>query len=391
MRKFTQFRANMLVGVRNFFRPKNIYTQSANSPPEPSFKNRLAPLQRFIGVLIVFLLLWSALTECIFLFSGFLNITNAQNVSTVMTILFIFVLESCKFFLGKYCFRFITHAWLKDGGQYILAFSIVLPITVGVFYASIFLSVNGAPQVVEFAKNQTKIEFIVNKDSIDNKYDKMLVRVEADKESAKNTTWRGVTTTKATLLLQKYEDRIIDIELQRKQAINAAFSQKQEVEKLFSNDSEYWGIWFARFGGYGEALTLFFIFFMETYRRAVEKEKSLIYTERESERNDSVPERKESETEQIQEVTVENIHENIDDLPIDVLLQEPVSVPNNTDIVPEQIFEFEGKTYTEEQLKDFIRKTKYRAKNNRTENSRLQNEARLRDLLSVLDSYQKGE
>ncbi|MGK0366565.1 MAG: hypothetical protein ACI85O_003639, partial [Saprospiraceae bacterium] len=178
MYKCTEKRAYLHALTRNFFRERKKYVHTANPSPLPAFQKRLRPLKRFIGMLVIILLFWSALTESLFLFSGFLNITDIPEISAALTFLFILIIECCKYFLGTYCFRFLTHGWLRDGARYVLSFFIILPLSVATFYASIYLSVNGAPQVVEFVKEQTTPEYIINTDSIHARYDTLAAGIE---------------------------------------------------------------------------------------------------------------------------------------------------------------------------------------------------------------------
>ena len=404
MYKSTEKCADLHILMRNFFRKQKKYVRTANTPPSPAFQKRLRPLKRFIGMLVIILLFWSALTESLFLFSGFLNITDVPELSAVLTLLFITIIECCKYFLGTYCFRFLTHGWLRDGMRYVLSFLIILPLSIATFYASIYLSVNGAPQVVEFVKEQTTPEFIINKDSIHSRYDTLAAKIELDKANAKKTTWRGVTTTHATVLLQKYEDRLSDIEVQRENALGEARRKEQEAKNDFSDDSEYWGDWFARFGGYGEGLTLLLLFFLEVYHRAVYKEKELLLAfqneKLETERNEDETERNTNETERSERSdspkrnaeTISEVEiESTESVPIST---EVVPIQNGTDEdtkrnVPERSLDFAGKTYTELQFKDFIRKIKYRTKNNKTEVGREKNQALLTEILAVWEAHEQ--
>ncbi len=397
MYKSTEKCADLHILMRNFFRKRKKYVHTANTPPSPAFQKRLRPLKRFIGMLVIILLFWSALTESLFLFSGFLNITDVPEISAALTLLFITIIECCKYFLGTYCFRFLTHGWLRDGMRYVLSFLIILPLCVATFYASIYLSVNGAPQVVEFVKEQTTPEYIINTDSIHARYDTLVARVELDKANAKKTTWRGVTTNHATVLLQKYADRLSDIEVQRENALSNARKKEQEAKNDFNHDSEYWGDWFARFGGYGEGLTLLLLFFLEVYHRAVYKEKELLLSLQnekiETERNTDKTERSErsDSPKRNVEASPEIEVEIVESVPIEA---ETVPIQNGTDEdternVPERSLDFAGKTYTELQFKDFIRKVKYRTKNNKTELGRAKNEALLTEILAVWEAHEQ--
>ena len=87
------------------------------------------------------------------------------------------LVELGKYFLGSYTIRFMVQGWLKLGWNYILGFIIILPITIALYFGSIYMSINGAPMITSFISNQTQKGHTANIDSIQQVYNQQLLQV----------------------------------------------------------------------------------------------------------------------------------------------------------------------------------------------------------------------
>ncbi len=233
-----------------------------------TFRIRLKALKRFALVALSLLLLWSATTETLFLFSGFYSITNSLLFTTLGIGVLVVLLEGGKFFFGTFALLFITQGWLKDGILYILTFLVLLPTTVGLFWGSYYMSVNGAPDIAIFVKAQTSSIQLVNSDSINQVYDTRVSQLQTKIDSAQNIKWRGTTTKTATKLSIAFQNQINQVEQQRQASLlSAVNTNTKTLEKMYKHTNN-WGTWLSRFSGYGEILTIIFLLFLELYDRA---------------------------------------------------------------------------------------------------------------------------
>jgi len=332
--------------LRGFLFPKSRF--QPKKPPKvdrQSFRYRLRPFYYFTNILIVLLLLWSGLTESLLLWSGFWEVTEHWWVTLLFTALLVLLIEITKYFTGTYFFKMLSHGWLREGKSYRLAFIMLLPMTIGVYFASVYLSVKGAPQVIAFIKSEPKAVDLVNLDSIHQQFNRQIGQVQADKENAKQTTWRGITTQAATELLHKYEDRIARLEAEKQNAILAAEWQNAGQQSNNQKDIAYWGSWLQRFGGFGECITLLLLYFTQIYLYSIYQEDAVFLPEVETK-----PRRKRKFT-----------------------LEDPI--------------EYEGKSYKAYILLDWMNKAKHRANHNKTAKSRTFNRKRYQSLKHLLDNY----
>jgi hypothetical protein len=237
-------------------------------PDISAVEHRLLPLKRFALAAALILLLWSAFLETSFFFSGFQEMLNNSVSALTLTLLLVMLIESSKFYLGAYAFRFMVQGWLKEGWSYRLAFLIVLPLCVAVYFGSIYLNVKGAPKVASFFTHKTQNIELEPLDSINRYYDQRQASLKAEKETAQTIRHRGKITYHATLLLTKLQDQAMSIELQRDSALARAQRRNERVLAQSVQSPRDWGKWLSKLGGYGETMTLFFLFFMEVYDKA---------------------------------------------------------------------------------------------------------------------------
>ena len=212
-----------------------------------SFRHRLKGLKQFAIVSILLLLSWSATTESLFLFSGFYETTSSLYASFLGVALIVILLEGGKLFFGTFTLLFLTQGWIKDGALYILTFIVLLPTSIGIFYGSYYMSVNGAPKIAKFVKTQTSTPPLIDIDSIHQNYDARIYPLQSKIDSSQNIKWKGVTTKTATKLSIAFQDQINQLEKHRENAILNASKMNQETLSKRQNSTESWGTWLSRF------------------------------------------------------------------------------------------------------------------------------------------------
>ena len=233
-----------------------------------TFRIRLKGLRRFVMLGLGLLLLWSASTESLFLFSGFYEMSSSLALSILGVFLVVALLEGGKFFFGSYLLLFLTQGWIKDGWLYRLTFIVLIPICIGLYWGSYYLSVNGAPQIADFIHTNTKQLELVDTDSITQYYDQRIAALQKEISTTKDIKWKGTTTNTATKLALEFQAQVNELEVQKKSDLETANTNNNKRLQKDENKNVNWGLWLSKFGGYGELLTIVFLLFIELYDRA---------------------------------------------------------------------------------------------------------------------------
>ncbi len=312
---------------------------------ENNIFSELKPLYHFISFSTILLLIWSATTGSIFIYAGFENISQKWEYALPPTLLVVLFLETSKYYLGTYTFKFIFNGWLKRLGQHTFIFLIILPLSVVIFYSSFYLSRNGAPMISEFIAKKNITLPPVKRDSINEYYDVKLNAIALKIEEAQNTKWNGITTKHGANLAIELQKQANAIEEQKRKNLELAIrSHSLELDEL-ATDTQTWGDWLAKFGGLGELLTLLFLAFKQSFNRGISNNSS-------------------------QSKDNESLDHDVDEKP-----------SNCKEI------HFNGKSYSITQFKDRMNKTRKRAESSKTEKARKRNNDRYEEMTSIWNDY----
>jgi hypothetical protein len=335
-------------------KPKNKLHQAMAD----SMEVRLLPLKRFATGATLVLLLWSASLETAFFYAGFKQMLSSNLAAIVIALVLALLLESLKYFSGTFAFRFLVRRWLGDGWHYVLAFMVVLPLCIASFVGSIFLSIRGAPLVASFYSEQGSQLNLVNLDSINIYFDARQKQLTKEKEAAIQIKKRGRTTSQATLWLTQIQSQSNSIEVQR----DTALTQAKRVNNLLlankKGASKNWGTWLSRFGGYGEMLTLFFLFFVEVFNSAKlpvspRQASTIVKSDKRGKRKRQVS-----------------------------------SLRHPPDFVNDKLV-YNGREYPLPRFLDWLKKVEQRASESATESARRRNQARHSEMSATLESQLK--
>lgn len=251
------------------------YQEIKKIAEQTTFFERLRPLYRIIRWLFLpALILWSVVTEFGFLYSFIYRITNAVGLATALTILLVSLIELAKVLGGVYAVRFFAQGWVAERPGRYVPFIFVLGMMVLPAYAgSFFLSVRGAPDLVENVHHLTTTLPQIDIDSLNTKYDLRIKSEQKKQVDAHNTKWRGSITVGATRLSNTIQETISVIEQQRAQEIAQATAENNRRLQVETIKVEKLGGWLQGFGGFAEVFTVICLVLLGMFERyAIEED-----------------------------------------------------------------------------------------------------------------------
>ncbi len=370
---------------------------------------------KWFWMFVLFLVLpglisWSILTESTFLYTNFMQMTGQLAWSFGLTALLVMLIEGIKLAGGMLYIRFFTQGYLFDGWHYILFFCFLNPFVVGSYVGSIYLSVNGAPEISRNISRLHKQPEKIDIDSIQLYYDKKLDILQVDKTAAMDIKWAGTTTRNATALSKEIQEQINQLENEKSKTIALARKENEFYKYEYSSDVEQWGEWLQGFGGIGEVFQIFILILIGVYERAGYLE----LPEAEKDDNPSAPpegagtpgstqnkdknrpqnrpkKTTQNRPQNRQKMTSKTVRE--DRLPEGVISikkdntksAEPRS-GQGTKLVVGRIF-YDGKWFSEKAFKDKMSKAKNRSINNATKTGRNRQKLLYEDLLKTWNKY----
>ncbi|MCC6725552.1 MAG: hypothetical protein IT258_13675 [Saprospiraceae bacterium] len=320
-------------------------------------ESRLSPLKRFATLAVIALLIWSAALESAFFYTGFVEMFGNLPVVITVTTLLVLLLEGAKFYFGAFAFRFLVQGWLKEGWTYWMAFLIVIPLCIAVYFGSIYLNINGAPQIAVFFTSRTVKPALEILDATDAYYDARQATLAVEKENALSIKRKGKPTDQATVLLSQIQEQSNRIEIQRDSALARAQRQNTMLLSQSTSKTKEWGTWLSRFGGFGEGLTLFFLLFIEVYDKARQAPSEKQTTKRKPANA--------SHRQKIRQIDTAN---------------------HAQELVAAGVW-YENKSYPPSRFKDWLDKVEHRSRESATASARLRNSQRHAEMLASWDSY----
>ena len=127
---------------------RRINGQSLNSQTyamsDQNLKQRLRPLLRFIRLLVLILLLWSAGNGYLFASAALLELSGQQRIALAGGLAFALLFEAGKYFFGAYTLRVLIGCWWRDGVLYQFA---------------LFCTPANADAIVGSLKNPSELDF----------------------------------------------------------------------------------------------------------------------------------------------------------------------------------------------------------------------------------------
>jgi len=208
---------------------------------------------------------WSAFTEGSHLFHHFLNTTNNESVSWIITIIIVIALELGKFFFSKSALDDIDEGVFGEDIFHQLSFVMKVVGAVGCFWFSISLSIQGAPVVAEDWKESTSPIALVSADSVNAIYDARIEKQELIIADARNMTWKGRITRNGQAVIKQAQAEISEIEDDRRAALSATDQENLDRKTEYNDEIADSGVWFTRFTGIGEALAILCMLFAGNY------------------------------------------------------------------------------------------------------------------------------
>lgn len=200
----------------------------------------------------------------VYMQSVFSNLTAAL----IITGFIISALELAKFFFGAAMSDDIRHHVWTESKNHVIAFLLKLVAFIGVFAASITLSLTGAPDVAEsYRETRTPVESsLIDLEAIKSEFDNKIASERQDIVHASNMTWKGAIIKDGRQIIKEAKANISILEKSRQNALKDARGQNDSIIQDYNSDTAKAGNWMTGFAGAGEVLALLILFFLANYK-----------------------------------------------------------------------------------------------------------------------------
>ncbi|MCB0533920.1 MAG: hypothetical protein KDD14_17085 [Saprospiraceae bacterium] len=255
---------------------RRINGQSLNSQTyamsDQNLKQRLRPLLRFIRLLVLILLLWSAGNGYLFASAALLELSGQQRIALAGGLAFALLFEAGKYFFGAYTLRVLIGCWWRDGVLYQFALALLLPVAVAWFAGSYWLSTQGALEGLRLQFSRPELEQPLVEQPLSANADLEVMRQARD--SAYQQAMARSSPRTATRLFMQFQQ-----EINRMQAVTAstkAISRQendQHQQQVHARLEQVLN-WVRRLGGWSELLTAVLLVFLEMYAHETQLERN---------------------------------------------------------------------------------------------------------------------
>lgn len=185
----------------------------------------------------------------------------------IITLLLVLLIEGLKFFLGKGAVDDIQAGVFSEGGSFLAAFALKVMGFIAVLSYSIFLSVQGAPEVSAYLRTHfTPVEnTYLDTDEIRARYETELQPHRENIATYQNTTWKGKIVSEARKMILAEQAMMASIEQRRAEELSKATQENEARKQQYDERTAANGSWAMSFAGLGEVVCIFCLIFIGIY------------------------------------------------------------------------------------------------------------------------------
>jgi len=268
-------KSNAPAEMANFFDKSKLQSQIIRENEAEGFLDRFHSFYMVIawGILPL-LIVWSIITEFLFLYRHFTQSTGSLPLTLVFTFLVILLVEGLKAKTAVPTLRMFTHGWFWQGWHYKAVLVFLLPVMAISYIGSAYMSVKGGPEIVYFfnSNNEELQPTLISLDSIHAGFDARTAPLLTNLAKAQKSTWGGKPTAEGLALSQKIQDQINRIEAERTTTLTEARALNQQLMGQWRERVTHRGGWMAGFAGIGEILQLICYLLLQIFHRSAYKE-----------------------------------------------------------------------------------------------------------------------